>query len=326
MDRGQFDPWRGGYLVERLSLKEAEGRFLEAKELEGLRPNSLSAYTYALKGLRKSLSPGQMLSYLSSEDIRPYVYDPEVANSTRRHRYRHLNAWLNWCEDEGYLPDGNPMEDVSKPRKEERKSVFLSPSDLEHLLGTIDAHAEAMQSKPGRNPHDNWLKDVIQVAVATGLRRNELLSLRWGDVDLQNEFLWVRNREDGTFKTKSGSERTVPLAGDALNVLRKRSEQFPHTATDPVFVDDDGGSIRPDRVSGRFKFYVREAEFPNAERLCFHSLRHTCASWLAMKGVPMRVIQAVLGHSSINMTEIYSHLRPEVMSRAMRETFGSGVK
>jgi integrase len=79
-------------------------------------------------------------------------------------------------------------------------------------------------------------------------------------------------------------------------------------------------------VSGRFKFYVREAEFPNAERLCFHSLRHTCASWLAMKGVPMRVIQAVLGHSSINMTEIYSHLRPEVMSRAMRETFGSGVK
>lgn len=218
MDRGQFDPWRGGYLVERLSLKEAEGRFLEAKELEGL---------------RKSLSPGQMLSYLSSEDIRPYVYDPEVANSTRRHRYRHLNAWLNWCEDEGYLPDGNPMEDVSKPRKEERKSVFLSPSDLEHLLGTIDAHAEAMQSKPGRNPHDNWLKDVIQVAVATGLRRNELFYLRWGDVDLQNEFLWVRNREDGTFKTKSGSERTVPLAGDALNVLRKGSEQFPYTPTDP---------------------------------------------------------------------------------------------
>jgi integrase len=65
-----------------------------------------------------------------------------------------------------------------------------------------------------------------------------------------------------------------------------------------------------------------EGEAKDRERLRFHSLRHTCASWLAMKGVPMRVIRGLLGHSSQNVTERYSPLHPEVMEKAMEETFG----
>ena len=122
--------------------------------------------------------------------------------------------------------------------------------------------------------------------------------------------------------TKSGKERSVPLAGDALKVLRRRYEESAGSEVESVFLDDEGRKIRPGRVSKRFKFYVREASLPSAERLSFHSLRHTCASWLTMKGVPIRVVQAILGHSSVNVTEIYSHLRPEVMTRAMQETFG----
>ena len=67
---------------------------------------------------------------------------------------------------------------------------------------------------------------------------------------------------------------------------------------------------------------VRKAKFPQRERLRFHSLRHTCASWLVMRSVPLRVVQAILGHSSVNVTERYSHLQPEVMEKAMEETLG----
>ncbi len=76
-------------------------------------------------------------------------------------------------------------------------------------------------------------------------------------------------------------------------------------------------------MSKRFKFYVRKAKLPERERLSFHNLRHTTGSWLAMQGVPMRVVQQILGHCTIQVTERYSHLSPEVLVKAMDETFGS---
>ena len=57
-------------------------------------------------------------------------------------------------------------------------------------------------------------------------------------------------------------------------------------------------------------------------RVNFHSLRHTTASWLAMQGVSLRIIQAILGHQSITTTEIYAHLMPEAMQAAMEQVFG----
>jgi len=92
---------------------------------------------------------------------------------------------------------------------------------------------------------------------------------------------------------------------------------------EPVFVDADGDVPKPDRVSKRFKFYVRKAKLSGREDLSFHSCRHTTGSWLSMQGVPLRVISEILGHSNTQVTEMYSHLSPEVMDRAMEETFGT---
>jgi integrase len=213
------------------------------------------------------------------------------------------------------------MAEVSRPRKEEKQPAFLSADQVVKLLEKIDTYHEEAAARPGRNPNDRWLKGLIRLAVSTGLRRNELLALRWRDVDLESEMLLVRNREDGSFKTKSGKERMVPLAGDAVLLLSEMKESDRPSPGDSVFTDDDGGNIRPDRVSKRFKRYVRQAGLSGAERISFHTLRHTCASWLAMKGTPLRVIQGILGHSSVNVTERYSHLRPEIASKAMRDAF-----
>ena len=87
-----------------------------------------------------------------------------------------------------------------------------------------------------------------------------------------------------------------------------------------VFNDRDGEPIRASRVTTRFKDMARKADLD--ERIHFHSLRHTTGSWLSMRGVPMRHIQAILGHSDRNVTEKYSHLAPETLNRAMEETFG----
>lgn len=320
-EKGEYDPWApddGG--AAPLSLSEAKERFLAHKN--HLRPNTISAYKYALKGLIELTPPGVMLQDVHPAPIRRYITDSEVANSTRRHRYRHLRTFFNWAVDQGFI-DASPMEDISQPKKQKKQPAFLSPKQIERILTCIDAHREVQLQEPGRTADDRWLKQMIRVGVATGLRRGELLALRWQDIDLDNQLAHVRNRRDGSFTTKSGSERSVPLAGDALEVLEALKEKRGDNLDGPVFLDGRGLPPKPARVSKRFKFYVRETKLKNRERLRFHSLRHTTASWLAMKGIPMRVIQQILGHASVSQTEIYSHLQPEVMHKAMAETFGS---
>ena len=88
-------------------------------------------------------------------------------------------------------------------------------------------------------------------------------------------------------------------------------------------MDANGDVPQPDRVSKRFKFYVRKAKLSDREELSFHFLRHTTGSRLSMQGVPLRVISEILGHSNTQVTEMYSHFSPEVMDRAMEETFGT---
>jgi site-specific recombinase XerD len=126
--------------------------------------------------------------------------------------------------------------------------------------------------------------------------------------------------EEG-LRLKGRSERTLSIADDASETLSKMQSRWDPASTDIVFLDDRGEPVKPDRVSRRFKFYAEKAEL--ADRITFHSCRHTTGTWLAMKGVPLRVIQGILGHSQASTTEVYTHLVDGMAERAMTETFGS---
>ena len=113
------------------------------------------------------------------------------------------------------------------------------------------------------------------------------------------------------FKTKTGKERRVPLAAEAAAVLRRRrASRLTEDPRETVFVGPGGGPLAPGVVSRRFRHYRRLAKLP--EEIHFHSLRHTCASWLATRGVSLRIIQEVLGHADVKSTQIYAHLASEV--------------
>ena len=270
-----------------------------------------------------SAPAGLPLASLGASHVRSYVHDDEVAQATKRSRFTEVRSFLNWCESKGLIQQ-QPLDDVRRPKKEKKQATFLSTDDVQKMLRAIDAHAELLATQPGPNSDDAWLKTMIQVGVSTGLRRSALCRLRWADVDLNHKLLHVRNR--GEEKTKSGHERAVPLRGDALDVLTGLDDEREGSglagSDDLVFTDSKERAIKPDRASHRFKFFVRKARLKDRERLSFHSLRHTTASWLIMRGVPLRVVQGILGHSTVNMTERYSHLAPEVMEAAMEETFG----
>jgi len=188
------------------------------------------------------------------------------------------------------LIESNPFLECSLCPVEQRGPSFFSAQDFEKLLASISAR---------------WLRDIVLFAVFTGMRRGEILALRWSDVDLSSRL--VRVQSSATFKTKAGKMRTVPLSEAALAVCRSREGL---STSEFVFTKKDA-PVDCHWLSHAFrKSVVRAGLLPG---LHFHSLRHTFASWLVQSRATLYQVQALLGHSTSSVTEVYSHLQPEQM-------------
>ncbi len=153
---------------------------------------------------------------------------------------------------------------------------------------------------------------MICTAVKAGLRRGELLALRWEDVDLVASRIDVRQSVwQGHITTpKSGKTRHVPMSPQLRDVLAAHR----HLRGPYVFCNDDGSMLSKDQVRRTVQKACKKAGLRAAG---WHMLRHTFASQLAMAGVPLRVIQELLGHSTIKMTLRYAHLSPSTLVDAI---------
>lgn len=315
-DRGDWDPWSGGWLTpDPIPLSEAIDEFLDAKS--HLRPRTQETYEGVLSRFAGDLAPGIMVQGVTSEDLQNYIRAPDLAQATQRKRYGQMRVFWRWLLENEHI-ESNPLSDIDRPKKEEKEAAYLRPEDVKRLMRTIRTHMETTEDAAGRTPDLKWLQAMVPVAVCTGLRRGELVSLLWKDVDLDERCLYVRHR--GGFRTKGNRERRIAVRGDAEDVLRGLWLDADGEPTGHVFTDRSGDPIRRARVSKRFKAMARKAKLD--ERIHLHSLRHTTGSWLAMRGVPIQQIQAILGHSKSSITERYSHLAPDTLDRAMEETFG----
>jgi integrase len=149
--------------------------------------------------------------------------------------------------------------------------------------------------------YTDHLAPLVLLALNTGLRRGELLRLRWAHVNLTRAFLTVEGAD-----AKSGQTRHVPLNSEVLKVLRVWS---PDVAAAGAFVFPGADSETPmQEVKRGWRSLLRKARI---EEFRFHDLRHTFASKLVMAGVDLNTVRELLGHSTIGMTLRYAHLGPE---------------
>lgn len=212
----------------------------------------------------------------------------------------------------------NPIDVVKAPRVEHKEMQALTPDQ-------IPAFLQAAKSER--------LHALFILAITTGMRKGEILGLRWQDVDLAVGKVSVtqtmkvellvdeetgRRSEHWTFgqtKTKS-SRRTIDLpriAVGALNRWRKEQEWERHAAgeawkdSDLVFTSEVGSPVHPKNLRDRdFHRVLKKAGLP---LIRFHDLRHSFATFMAVQGVSDRVMQDVLGHSHINITKsLYVHV------------------
>lgn len=172
---------------------------------------------------------------------------------------------------------------------------------------------------------------LYKAALGTGLRKGELLALRWQDVDLQRRTLRVvqtvqriqgSGLQYGPPKTLR-SRRTIPLSQFAYDALRGRhasqtsdrknaGEKWQENGL--IFTTSIGTPLEASNLRRSFDAAIERA---GVKRIRFHDMRHTCATMLLAQGVPVRVVMDILGHSSMKVTtDTYGHVLPDALRGA----------
>lgn len=193
----------------------------------------------------------------------------------------------------GWLHD-NPMRRVSKPKEARGRVRFLDDDERVRLFNAC---------KSSRN---QFLYSIVLLAVSTGMRRGEIVGLRWDDVDLVKGNLVVH-------ESKNGERRAVTLAGRALAQLRDLNDL---RRKDSALVFPNEAGARPINFEKAWRTAVSEAHLQDFR---FHDLRHTAASYLAQGGATALDIAAVLGHKTLAMVKRYAHLNESRVAEVVRE-------
>ena len=259
------------------------------------------------------------LRELTAKDIQDF-YDIQLERVTANsviHYHAIIRLALCYARKMGYIKE-NPIEEVDKPEKNQFVGKFYSSEELNKLLDVT---------------RDTKLEFPVIFGGFYGLRRSEIVGLRWSAIDFENNIVYVNHtvttpNVDGCktiiakdrAKTKS-SVRALPLdEGVKERLLAHKEKQemyrkkfkrsYNKDWLDYIMVDELGELISPDYITTAFR---RTLEANNLRLIRFHDLRHTCASLLLNKGkekgVTLKDIQVWLGHSDFATTaNIYSHL------------------
>jgi integrase len=189
----------------------------------------------------------------------------------------------------------NPMHRVSKLKEPGGRVRYLTDEERERLLAAC---------KDSVNPH---LYMAVVLALSTGARQQEIWGLRWSEVHLDRGLI--------TFtETKNDEFRSVPLEGHARELLLEHYK-IRRIGTDLVFPSKKNPVVRHDFRDPWNKVLV----VAEVENFRWHDLRHSCASYLAMNGVPMLTIAEILGHKTLSMVQRYTHLSTEHLKEAVSD-------
>jgi integrase len=242
--------------------------------------------------------------------------DAGLAPATVRKLHSTLHKALSQAVSDGLIARNAAA--IKSPRPDPEEMYPLSADEASALLKA--ARGERFEA-------------LYMLAITTGLRRGELLGLRWRDVDLEHGVLRVGHalvREGGRYrlgetKTKRGhrSIRLTSQAVSALGVHRKRQlEERMRLASlyedhDLIYATQKGTPLNPENLVKRsFKPLLKRAGLPEIR---FHDLRHTCATLLLGRGVHPKLVQELLGHATIAMTlDTYSHFLPSMGDQTAR--------
>ena len=241
--------------------------------------------------------PFKKIYPLNIEKIKKNMLEADKAPRTIEYVLAIVRQAWNMARRDGIIDTEAPTKQVRKPTISNKRLRFLTHDEAKALL-------KELKSRSGK------MHDIALFSLHCGLRASEIFKLTWGNVDLDREIIYV----DG----KGDRNRPAFMTEQVKAMLKGYSPGKPNEL---VFKDRNGNQI--DRVSNVFQRSVKKLNLNKGitdrrQKIVFHSLRHTFASWLVEDGTDLYTVQKLLGHSSITMTERYSHLSKDKLQGAIK--------
>jgi len=247
------------------------------------------------------------ISSFDIEKIKKIMKDEGKAPRTIEYAIAVIRQVFNKALDWGIYTKTNPASKVKKPKKDNRRMRFLTKEEAERLLKELKEHSIQVY-------------EMAYLSLYTGMRFGEITNLTWQDIDFQNGII--------TIKDPKNDESRVAYLTDNLKELltNKYKREKPKDPSELLFKDSNGNKIT--KVSHTFfrtvnKLGLNDGITDPRDKVVFHTLRHTFASWLAIQGTPIYTIKELMGHKTLAMTERYSHLIPDAKREAVEKLFGN---
>jgi site-specific recombinase XerD len=218
-----------------------------------------------------------------------------------------LRSALNWGVKRGLI-ESNPIQRLGKLKESDSKSIirYLSDDERERLESALIAREKRLQKKndgKATGEFGDYLRPAVLLSLNTGIRRNTLFSLVWGDVDFQAQALSLRGEI-----SKNGKTARIPLNDDAYDVLSSwREQSVKHSDDDLIFPSPKTGE-KLENARRSWEGVLREAGIENFR---WHDMRHDFASQLVTRGIDLTVVCELLNHSNLKLTMRYAHLAPK---------------
>ena len=203
----------------------------------------------------------------------------EVSTTTAKKELQLISHALDIGRREWGLNIKNVAADVAKPKEPKGRERRLEENEEHLLLGVLSAS------------ENHWIKPLMEFAIETGMRRGELLKLRWEDVNLGRKTALIK-------ETKNGDSRKIPLSVAAIRTL----SGLPRHLGGNVF------PVTPNALRGVWRRAVKKVGIDN---LRFHDLRHEATSRFFEKGLNVMEVAAITGHKDLRMLQRYTQLRAE---------------
>lgn len=215
------------------------------------------------------------------KDITPRMIDAALSGKTPSNKARYMGviiAILNLAKRKGLVSE---VPHIEKPTVSKGRVRWLTAEQWKKLLSHLQ----------GRN------RQMARFAIATGLRRHNITHLEWSQVDMKRRVAWIHPDQ-----AKAGEAIGIPLADDALVVLRERA------GLNNEWVFDYNGRPAERTFTKAFK---KALELAGIKDFRWHDLRHTWASWHTMGGTRLEELQHLGGWKTLQMVQRYAHLSPE---------------
>ena len=311
---GALDPWSDAAPRRGVTIDDATERFLAHKLRQGRSPATVETDRGHLTRFARTLPVGAQPAHVERHHVETFLDRPkrngDPPSAAARNRVRAtLRHFFGWAVDEG-LARANPVETIRPARQVPNPRDHVTEAEYEAVMDAVEA-AERATGKSRQ-----WLKDWTAFAWGTGLRPSEQRALKWAAVSL----------DEGTVRVGLGhrvktanSVRTVHVAGEALEVLRRRSGR---RTSEHVFTGARGeGPVEKRHVSKNLGRFASDAGV--GKRVVAYSLRHGYGTRMIQAGVPAFELAKMMGTSVQMIERHYGHHDPNRAKSHVHRVYGT---